>query len=989
MSAGYQRFRLAEGGLIDRTRPLSFTFNGRHLTGYAGDTLASALMANGIDVVARSFKYHRPRGVMTDGPEEPNAVVTVGEGPLRTPNLKATEVLLSDGLAAQSQNCWPSVDRDLGAIAGLAAPLLGAGFYYKTFMAPRAAWPLLYERLIRHAAGMGKAPEGPDTGAYEHKHVTCDVLVIGAGPAGLMAARNLVQAGLRLILCDERPRPGGALTGTLDAIDGEPGATWAARVADDLAAMPSASVLADTTAVWLGDHRLVTLVERRSHGAERLWLVRPRHIVLATGAIERPLCFPGNDRPGVMLASALGAYVHRYGVAPGRRAVLHANNDSGYASLEALRHAGITVAGVVDLRPREMIGKAALEKARGLDILDGHRVAATAGRHRLHHVNVARLDDDRTAERFEADLLCLAGGWSPTLHLLAHRGVAMRYDRQRAAYVADAPGDDVTVAGAAAGVAGLADCLADGAKAAVATLGVLGRGARPPETPEVAAETGLPPGGIGGPWCSARTGKRRRKAFVDFQNDVTAGDLASAVDEGYGAIEHLKRYTTAGMGTDQGKLGNVVAIGVVAELTGHPIDQVGHTTFRPPYTPVTLGALVGHAKSEHLFATRQTPFHDRHLAAGALMELSGAWHYPKCYPRDGETIDAAIAREVSAVRSRVGFVDMSTLGKVELYGPDAGQFLDRVYANRLSSLAEGRCRYALMLREDGVVYDDGTVTRMAKDRWHITASTAHADGVVRHLQRLHQVEWPNLDVALLDVTEQWAGLALAGPAARDVLSQLLPELDTSQAALPFLGYRETSLGGQVLRIFRISYSGELAFEIYIGAHYAGALWDAVVAAGRSHGITPYGVEALDVMRIEKGHVAGSEIDGHTTPGDLGLGRMVKRDTPFLGSALLNRSGVSEATCHVLVGLVSADGRTAIPRGALLVAETARSQALGHVTASVFSPTLDKPIALAMLSNAETHDTARLRAVSPSAGLDVAVTLAAMPFYDAAGERMRA
>ena len=988
MTTEGQTRRLAEGGLVDRTRPLAFTFNGRALSGYEGDTLASALMANGVDVVARSLKYHRPRGIMTDGPEEPNAVVSVGEGSSRTPNLKATEVVLHEGLVARSQNCWPSVDHDMGAVAGLAAPLLGAGFYYKTFMAPRGAWPRLYERLIRCAAGLGRAPEGHDPDLYEHRHSHCDVLVVGAGPAGLAAARMLAQAGLRLLLCDERSRFGGSLTGTMQRIDGEAGSAWARKTAADIVTSPRATVLLETCAVWLGDHRLVTLVERRRDAgsvAERLWLVRPRQVVLATGSIERPLCFPGNDRPGVMLASAAAAYIHRYGVAPGTRAVIHTNNDAGYGVVRDLRQAGIDVKAVIDTRPRELIGEGALRLIRGVDVLAGHRIVSTAGRRRLRRIGVRPADGSRRARVIEADLLCVAGGWAPTLHLLGHRGSTVHHDESNPASSTAAPGGDVTVAGAAAGIKGLAECLADGARVAGTVLEALGREAPAPQVPVIDPETERLSAEPNGPSRSTLNVRQQRRAFVDLQNDVTAHDVMRAVDEGYGAIEHLKRYTTSGMGTDQGKLGNVMAIDMVAEATGQPVEKIGHTTFRPPYTPVTLGALVGHARGERLFATRQTPFHHRHLAHGALMELAGSWHYPKCYPRNGETVDAAIEREVRTVRSAVGFVDMSTLGKFEVVGPDAGIFLERAYASRLETLAEGRCRYALMLREDGVVRDDGTVARMSADHWHVTASTAHADDVWRHLERLRQVEWPGLDVLLVDVGEQWTGLAIAGPRARDVLATIAPELDVSPEALPFLGFRETGFDGARARVFRISYSGELGFEVYVGTRHGDRLWDAVIEAGTPYGIAPYGVEALDVMRIEKGHCAGSEFDGRTTPADLGLGRMIKRDVPFLGSALARQRSLRQR----LVGLVSADRHTPIPRGAILVAGTARSRALGHVTASVVSPTLGQPIALAMLQGSVSPGNGELRAVSPVAGLDVAVEIGDLPFHDADGARMRA
>jgi heterotetrameric sarcosine oxidase alpha subunit len=988
----HQIRRLDAGGLIDRSRPLRFTFNGRTLQGYEGDTLASALLANGVHVVARSFKLHRPRGIMTDGPEEPHAVVTVGEGTLRTPNLKATEVRVHEGLVASSQNCWPSVDRDFGAAAGLLSPLLGAGFYYKTFMAPQGAWTF-YERFIRRAAGMGRAPDGMDPDAYEHRHHSCDVLIIGGGPAGLAAAARLAGSGLRLVLCDERFVLGGMLQTGEEQIEGDTGAAWARATAERVRASDGARVLENTTAVWLGEDGLVTLLERCAPAegiAQRLWFVRARQIVVATGAIERPLCFPGNDRPGVMLASAVGAYRHRYGVALGSRAVLHANNDSGYRCLAELAGSGVNVAAVVDLRPDHAIGDAARAAAGAVPIHAASRIVATSGRARLRQAAVAGLGDDRANRHIDADLLCVAGGWSPTVHLLAHRGTPARYDEDVAAFLARPEESTLHLAGSAAGSFSLADCLGDGVRAAEAVLSALGRLGTEPATVPAAQGNALPPGIMGGPWCAARTHRERRKAFVDLQNDVTAADLASAIAEGYDAIEHLKRYTTTGMGTDQGKLGNVLAIGIVAEMTGRAIGEIGHTTFRPPYTPVSFGALVGAHTGGRLLVTRRTPFHARHLASGAVMEPAGAWLYPKCYPRAGEDLAAAIHREVLAVRNGVGIVDMATLGKFELHGPDAGLFLDRVYANRLSGLAVGRCRYAVMLREDGVVFDDGTVTRMAENVWHITATTGHAGSVHRHLTRLLEVVWPGLDVTLVDVSEQWAGLAVAGPNSREVLQDVLSDGEADLADLPFMGFREVMFGSRRARLYRISYSGERAYELFVGADAAEDLWDAVMRAGAPYDICPYGYEALDVLRIEKGHLAESELDGRNFPGDLGLARLIKEDRDFLGSALMRRYGPGRPSRSVLVGLAARDGASRIPGGAVLVdAQGDPGKPIGHVTATVVSPTLGHPIAMAMLDAAFDQGRDSLTAVSPAFGLKVEVQLVPMPFVDPKGKRVRA
>jgi heterotetrameric sarcosine oxidase alpha subunit len=991
MSGARQFRRLAQGGMIDRAKRLVFSFNGRALEGFAGDTLASALIANGVDVVARSFKLHRPRGVMTDGPEEPNAMVTVGEGPSRTPNLKATEIPLTQGLVATSQNCWPSVDHDLGAVTGLMSPLLGAGFYYKTFMAPQGAWTF-YEKMIRRAAGLGRATEGQDPDTYEHRHAQCDVLIVGAGPAGLAAAQRLVGSGLRIMVCDERRVPGGALQTTSETIDGAPGAVWALAAAESIGSSGNATILQSATAVWLADHKLVTIAQRLdadSPVAQRLWFVRARHIIVATGAIERPICFSGNDRPGVMLSSAVGAYRHRYGVAVGSRAVVHANNDSGYNCLAELEAAGIDVAAMVDLRPDARIGDAARDLAGTIPIHADSRVAGTSGRKRVQHVAVASNGDGPPQRSFDADLLCVAGGWSPTVHLLAHRGTPAQFDPQAAAFLAQPSEDHLELAGSAAGLTELAACLESGFRTAENALAKLGLDvtARRVEQSVISAE--LPPGDLAGPWCSAQGPKKRRKAFVDLQNDVTAADLESAIAEGYDAVEHLKRYTTNGMGTDQGKLSNVLAIGIVAEITGRPIAEIGHTTFRPPYTPVTFGALVGPRVGSNLLVTRRTAFHSLHLAAGAIMEPAGAWLYPKCYPRGAEDIDAAIRREVLSVRGAVGFVDMATLGKFELHGPDVGTFLDRVYGNRLSTLAVGRCRYAVMLREDGVVFDDGTATRMAEDLWHVTATTSHAGSVYRHMTRLLQVEWPELDVHLVDVSEQWAGLAIAGPKARDVLAGIVSDVATEPDDLPFMGFRKGRVGLHDARIYRISFSGELAYEVFVGADGAADLWQAVMNAGEPFDICPYGYEALDVMRIEKGHVADGEIDGRNVPGDLGLGRMMKRDKPFLGSALLQHYAEPRKRQPMLVGLIAVDGKTRIPGGAVLIDRNAGSRKpIGHVTATVISPTLGKPIAMALLDSDSDQTSQSLSAVSPAAGVEVDVAVAAMPFFDPAGERMR-
>jgi sarcosine oxidase subunit alpha len=996
VSAGPSPFRLPEGGLIDRDRPLDFRFDGRAYRGFAGDTLASALLANGVRVVGRSLKYHRSRGVFTAGPEEPSAIVRVGGGVRATPNLRATEVPLHDGLEARSQNAWPGPRFDLGALAGLAAPLLPPGFYYKTFMWPAGLWRG-YEQVIRRAAGLGRAPTAPDPDHYDKCHAHCDVLVVGGGPAGLAAALAAGAAGARVGLCDERPEPGGALLNERAELNGEPAAAWARGAADRLAGMPNVTLLTRASAFGCYDGNLVLIAEQLGtespYGegarlAERLWKVRAGEVVLAAGAIERPLVFAGNDRPGVMLASAARAYVNHYAVRPGRRAVIFTNNESGYASALDLADAGVEVAAVVDAR----LDAASAAGIRGVEVLAGHAVVDTRGRAGLKSVAVAPLDGAGRPAWIDCDLLCLAGGWSPSVHLFSHRQGRLRFDDAAAAFVPDGTLRGLRVVGAAAGRFALADCLAEGSDAGREAARAAGfSSAEGSPLPRVTRE---PPvqGEIRPLWAVPRVAGRRGKRFVDLQNDVTAEDLALAVGEGYRSIEHVKRYTATGMGTDQGKTSNVNAIGIVAGLTGAGMAEVGVTTFRPPYTPVTFGTVVGRQVGTHLAPIRRTPFHRCHEAAGVVFDTSGDWHYPRYYPKDGESMAEAVVREVRTVRSGVGMVDMSTLGKIDLQGPDAPAFLERAYANGFTNLPVGRARYGIMLREDGIVLDDGTVSRLGAHHYLVTVTTANTAHVVPHLEKLHQVHWPDLDVKMLPVSEQWASLAVAGPRAREVLAALAPDFETGNEAFPFMGVREGAVAGIPARVFRISFSGELSYEINVPSDFASALWQALAEAGAPFGLTPYGLEALDVLRIEKGHVAvGAEIDGCTTADDLGLGRLLSRKKPFLGQRLLERAALRDPARPALVGLVPADGRSPIPEGAQIVERPWAGGAvpsLGHVTATVYSPTLDMPIGLALVADGRARIGGTLVATSPLAGRNVEVTLRAPVFVDPDGERLR-
>ena len=994
-----QSYRLASGGLIDRSRPLEFSFNGRRLTGYAGDSLASALLANGVRLVGRSFKYHRPRGIVCAGADEPNALVQLETGARTEPNRRATQIELYEGLVAASQNCWPSVEFDIGSINNLLSRLLPAGFYYKTFMWPPSLW-MTYENVIRRAAGMGHAPSAPDPALYEYRHAHCDVLVVGGGPAGLAAALAAARSGARVIIADEGSAPGGSLLAERADIDGEPALNWVARTVAELRAMPEVRLLDRSTVFGYFDHNALAIVENASaraaqpaphSAAQRTWKVRARQVVLATGALERPLVFGNNDSPGVMLASAARTYANRYAVKPGSRAVIFTNNDSAYSAALDLKASGIDVALLVDSRAGTMGHAPQQAAAAGIDPRFGSAIVRVRGGRHVKAVEIAHVDDDGNARgattTVECDLVCMSGGWSPAVHLHSQAKGKLAYDERLAAFV---PGDAVQAsrsAGSANGVLTLAACLAEGLAAGAAAARAAGHGnGTPPATPVASPAHQAP----GKPLWQVRTGARD-KCFVDFQNDVTVADIALAAREGYTSVEHLKRYTTLGMGTDQGKLSNINGLAIHAQLLNAQIPEVGTTTFRPPYTAVTFGAIAGPERGPHVAPLRLSAMDPWHAEAGATFINAGLWRRPQLYARPGESELDAVNREVLAVRNQVGLVDVSTLGKIDLKGPDAAELLARVYVNNWKNLAVGKVRYGVMLREDGMVFDDGTTARIGEQHYVMTTTTANAVKVMSTLEYLVQVEWRELEVFLTSVTEQWAAMALAGPDARRVLAAIAPEHDWSNAALPYMGYRAATIAGIPARVFRISFSGELAYEINVPADYGRALWERLLDAGKSFGITPYGTEAMGVLRIEKGHVAGMELDGRTTPDDLGLGQLVSAAKDCIGKRSLKLAALAAAGRKQLVGLVPLDGKTPVPRGAQLVADANAplpNPILGHVTANCYSPTLAKPIALALLGNGRALLGKSFYATSPLAGAVVPVTVTNNVFFDPAGARVR-
>ena len=993
-----QPFRLASGGAIDRARLLHFRYDERALTGYAGDTLAAALLANGVHLCARSFKYHRPRGIVSAGAEEPNALVQLDVGARTEPNARATQVELYEGLVARSQNCWPSVRFDAGAFTGLLAPLLPAGFYYKTFMWPGTprGW-LFYEHWIRRAAGMGRGATAADPDRYAHRHAHCDVLVIGAGPAGLAAARAAAASGARVIACDEHATPGGNLRGTSGTIDGQPAAAWTSGVVRALADQSHVTLLPRTTAFGYYDHNLVGLCERIVGDAadaprERLWHVRARHVILATGAHERPVAYAGNDLPGTLLAGSARAYVERYAVQPGRRAVVFTNNDSAYDAALALHAAGVEIAAIVDARAASPEPSALVRRAReaALPIAEASVITTAHGRLHVQGVEVAPRSGGR-ARRMDCDLVCVSGGWNPAVHLHSQSRGTLRYDDALAAFVPDRALQASAAAGAANGALALDVALAQGHAAGVDAVSRLGLRASAIAPPAAASGTARPLE----PLWSVPAPSKRAKAFVDWQNDVTVNDIAVGAREGYTSVEHLKRYTTLGMGTDQGKTSNIVGLALLAQGLERPIPSVGTTTFRPPYTPVTLGTFSGAERGHHVEPTRHSALHDWHAAHGARFVTAGLWLRPHSYARAGETSDDAANREALNVRRNVGLVDVSTLGKIELQGRDVARFLDRVYINRWDNLAIGRCRYGVMLRDDGIVLDDGTTSRLADTHYLMTTTTVNAVRVMQHLESLLQVDWPDLEVYVTSVTENWTAAALSGPKAREVLAHLV-DIDVGNAAFPFLAVGEcnvrTAAGDVPARLFRMSYSGELAYEIHVPADRGVAMWEAVLAAGASSGIMPYGTEAMSTLRIEKGHVVvGAEADGRTTADDLGMGKLVNANKWCIGKPLLARDALVAPDRWQLVGLTSADPATPIPRGAKLVEDPDRpppNPMLGHVTSWCWSPNLETWIALALLRGGRARHGETLWAVSPLAGARAQVKVGPPVLVDPEGARLR-
>ena len=994
-------------GRVDRTRTLRFTFDGRELTGYPGDTLASALLRNGIHLVGRSFKYHRPRGILAAGAEEPNALVAVRRDDARyTPNLRATQVELYEGLEAHSQNRWPSLKFDCSAINSLIAPFIPAGFYYKTFMWPRGAWKSLYEPRIREAAGLGKSPTLADPDRYTNRFAHCDVLVVGAGPAGLSAALAAAATGARVILCDEQPEFGGSLLSepaghAAEQIDGVRASEWIARAVETLRRNSRVTLLSRTTAFGYFPHNMVGLNQRLTdHLAaphpdsprERQWQVRAKEVVIAAGAIERPMVFPGNDRPGIMLASAARTYVNRYGAVPGTRAVIITASDEAYRAALDLYHAGVFIALIADIR--DHVEGPLVEAARhaGLPVQTGTTIVGTSGRLHVETVRLARVDNHGQVQAVEqtmpCDLVLMSGGFTPTVHLFSQSRGKLVWDDKTQSFIPGqaAAGERVRSAGACRGVFALAAVLEDGktAGAAAAASRATAAASLPPDPPLGAFVGALPqPGGGTG-----------IMAFVDWQNDVTTKDLALATREGFESVEHVKRYTTTGMATDQGKTSNLNALGVMSKQLGKSIPEVGLTTFRMPYTPISFASFAGFSRGDLFDPVRRTPTHDWAARNGAVFEDVGLWkrahYFPRTIAGKREDLHAAVARECVAVRKSCGMFDASTLGKIEVVGKDAATFMNRMYVNGWTTLAVGRSRYGVLLRDDGFIYDDGVVARTAEDRFHVTTTTGGAPGVLRLMEDYLQTEWPELNVWLTSITEQWSVIAVQGPNSRRVLENLVEGMDLSAEKMPHMSVARGRICGAPLLLFRVSFTGELGFEVNVPADFGLAVWEAIYAAGQEYDITPYGTEAMHVLRAEKGYIiVGQETDGTVTPDDAGLTWAIGKTKPdFVGKRSLQRPSMTAATRKQLVGLMTTDPHVVLDEGSQIMqaqGQRAPVRPIGHVTSSYHSAVLGRSIALALVAGGRARTGETLYVQTDQA--DVAVTVTSPVFYDAEGARL--
>jgi sarcosine oxidase subunit alpha len=1000
-----QRYRTAEGGRIDRDQAINFSFNGKSYTGQAGDTLASALLANGVHMVGRSWKYHRPRGIMSAGAEEPNAIFQLEKGKYTIPNARATQVELYQGLDASSVNCWPSLDFDLMSINSKFSRMMPAGFYYKTFMWPKFMW-MKYEHVIRKASGLGKSPELPDPDRYERTHAHCDLLVVGGGVAGLAAALAAGRAGARVILADEQSEFGGLTLASLAKIGRKSAVDWIESAVAELKALPGVTLLPRSTVFGYHDQNFLTINQRltdhlalneRKGGREKLWQVRAHQVVLATGASERPLTFANNDRPGIMLASAVSTYVNRYAVRPGDKAVIFTNNDSAYQTALDLKASGADVVAVIDARSDSSSELANTVRSAGIQVMNASVVIDTAGGKRLQSLQVNGLSRDGRSlagepKTLSCDLLAVSGGWSPVVHLSSQSGAKATWDEEAAMFRPGTPVQAQASVGAANGTFDLKATLKQAVDAGNAAAKACGFDAtmKAPTTAAVQSDAIMPL------WLvpSPHTGGRGPKAFIDMQSDVGVSDIKLAAREGFHSVEHIKRYTAMGFGTDQGKTGNINGMAVLADTLGQSIAATGTTVYRPNYTPITFGAIAGQDLGDKLFdPVRKTAMHAWHEENGAEFENVGQWKRPWYYPKAGESLDDAVNRECLAVRESVGILDATTLGKIEIVGPDAAKFLEMIYTNNWMKLEVGKARYGFMLGEDGMVMDDGVTIRLADDHFFMHTTTGGAAGVLAWMERWLQTEWPELEVYLTSVTDHWVTAAVVGPNSRKVVSAVCEGIDFDAGAFPFMASKTGKIGDVDCRVNRISFSGELAYEINVPANHGRYMWEMLMQVGAEYDITPYGTEAMHVLRAEKGYViVGQDTDGSITVEDLGLDwALSKTKVDFLGKRSLSRPDTIRKDRKQLVGLLTEDPDSVIPEGAQLVKDPNLPKPVpmtGHVSSSYYSACCGHSIAMALVKGG--HHRMGETVYAPLAnGQVIKATITEPVFYDKEGSKPNA
>jgi len=952
---------------IDQTTRISFKFNGQKLYGFKGDTLASALLANNIHLVGRSFKYHRPRGIMTCGSEEPNAIVQIGNDPSMTePNTRATEIELYEGLEASSQNCWPSVNFDIGAINNFFSPLIPAAFYYKTFMWPASFWKK-YEYFIRKSAGLGKSPVKPDQDIYDHKYLHCDVLIIGGGISGIIAAKTSAQNNLNTVLLDDKNILGGTTIfqeNECFKINNIFSNEWLKKEIESLKSFNNLTIKTRTTLAAyhsynyllarenLTDH--LSSNEKKDKIRQRLWKIRAKKVIIATGSMERPLIFNNNDRPGIILSSSIKKYIDFYGVKCGQKISLFTNNDSAYETAISLNKSGVIVNSVIDIRnnSNSLIVKQA--KEQGIKVYWKHTIVNTNGYKRINSIDIMKLSDDGTdvvGNKINEDCDCLgiSGGWTPRVHMFTQSGGKLKFRDNDNIFLPDKTSLEQISIGSCNGDFELDEVVKNSTELVNEFLN-----SNNSEYENLQIN------------CSKETDKKniwllpsdkvlgKTKPFLDFQNDSTAKDIKLALREGFKSIEHVKRYTTTGMGTDQGKLSNMHALGIVAETAGVKMGDLGTTTFRPPYTPLTFGTIVGRNVGEFFDITRRTPMHDWHVQYNAKFENVGQWKRAWYYPKDNENMHDAVQRESKAARDSAGILDASTLGKIDIQGTDASEFLNRVYTNAWSKLEIGKCRYGLMLNEDGMVYDDGVTTRLGENHYLMTTTTGGAANVLSKLEDYLQTEWPQLDVYLTSVTDHFATVSICGPNSKNIVTKVIPELDLSDKEFPHMSFKNSMIGNIRCRVMRISFTGEHSYEINVQANYGKSLWEMCIEAGKEFKITPYGTETMHLLRAEKGFIiAGQDTDGTMTPVDLQMDWIIsKKKYDFIGKRSLYRSDTIRENRKQLVGLLTDNPKVVLEEGSQIVSETNKKpiEMLGHVTSSYYSPNLNKSIALAVVKN---------------------------------------